>query len=200
MRSRIIWLLTALVVAGICIRPVWQGSELISYAMAGNEPEDVRPWVSVSGLSFRAREYALTSTDDSSEDATIHKRRDELMDMLAIRPLSSFYWLQLAESRVDADEAPTKVSAAFELSKLTGSNEGYMITQRGMFGVWQWEALSPENQNGAITDLVTRRLSNQNLTWLKTTLSKKTEQTRQSIRLALQAQGLSESDFARIGL
>ena len=34
MLSRIIWLLTALLVAGICIPPVWQGFELISYAMA----------------------------------------------------------------------------------------------------------------------------------------------------------------------
>ena len=98
---------------------------------------------------------------------TIRKRRDELVDMLAIRPLSSFYWLQLAESRVDAKEASAKASAAFELSVLTGPNEGRMMTQRGMFGIWQWEALSPEDRKSAIADLAARRFSDQQLAWMR---------------------------------
>src|SRR5450759_5269026 len=114
MRSRTIWLLTALVVAGICIQPVWQGFELIRYSLADNKLEAVLPWVNVPGLAFSARQYALTPTNDSSDDKTIGKRRDELVDILAIRPLSSYYWLQLAESRVDANEAPAKADAALE--------------------------------------------------------------------------------------
>lgn len=200
MRSRIIWLLTALVVVGICVRPVWKGFELIRYSMIDDKPESALPWVDVSGLAFFARQFALTSTNDSSDDKTIRKRRDELVDILAIRPMSSYYWLQLAESRVDANEGPAKASEALELSVLTGANEGYMITQRGMYGIWQWETLSQENRTRAVADLAARRLSGRNLAWLKTALSEKTEQVRQAISLALQAQGFPKGNFAQIGL
>ena len=122
------------------------------------------------------------------------------MDILAIRPLSSYYWLQLAESRVDANEGPAKASEALELSVLTGANEGYMVTQRGMYGIWQWETLSPEYRTRAAADLAARRLSGRNLAWLKTTLSEKTEQVRQAIRLGLQAQGFPKGNFAQVGL
>jgi hypothetical protein len=192
--------MTALVTAGICVRPVWQGFELIRYSLADDKREAVLPWVNVSGLAFAARQYTLTSTDDSSDDKTIGKRRDELMDMLAIRPLSSYYWLQLAESRIDAGEAPVATSAALELSVLTGANEGYMVSQRGMFGIWQWETLSQENRTRTVADLVARRLSDQNAAWMRKTLSEKSEEVRQAIRLALQAQGFPRDEFARIGL
>ena len=65
MRARIIWLFSALLVAGICLWPIWQGFEFISYAMAGNNAEAVFPWEFTPGLAFRAREYALTPTNDS---------------------------------------------------------------------------------------------------------------------------------------
>jgi hypothetical protein len=199
MRWRNIWLLTALAVACSCGWPVWQGYDLIRYALADAKPEAVRPWVTVPGLAFAAREYALTPINDSSDDKTIRKRRDELVEMLAIRPLASYYWLQLAESRIDAQEAPTKAVEALELSGVTGSNEGYLITQRGLFGIWQWEVLSPETQQRAVKDLMATRIPDGKFAWLRMTLSDKTDQVRQEIRLALQAQGFSKSDFARIG-
>lgn len=200
MRPRIIWLLTALVIAGTCGWPVWQGFELTRYSMIGEEPEGAIPWTNVAGLGFYARQYALTSTNDSSDDKTIRKRRNELVDILAIRPLSSYYWLQLAESHVDASDGPAEALAALELSVLTGPNEGYMMTQRGLFGIWQWEVLPAEVKKRAIADLLAKRLSDQNAAWMKTTLSEKSEQVRQEIRLAVQTQGFSKSDFARVGL
>ena len=135
-----------------------------------------------------------------SDDKTIRKRRDELIAMLAIRPLSSFYWLQLAESHVDAKDAAATASAAYELSELTGRNEGYMVTQRGMFGIFMWETLSPEDQQIAINDLVARRVSGEDAVWIKKTLSEKPEPVRRAIQLALQARGLPADEFARFGL
>ena len=200
MRSRNIWLLTALAVVGICGLPVWQGFDLIRYATADSKPEAAHPWFAVSGLAFSAREYALTSVDDSSDDKAIRKRHDELAEMLTLRPLSSYYWEQLAEIRLTAHEVPTKAVEALELSAVTGPNEGYIITHRGLFGIWQWELLPPEIQKRVVADLVTRRLSDSDVAWLKKTLSEKTEQVRQEIHLALQAQAYSKDNFARIGL
>jgi hypothetical protein len=135
MRARNIRLLTALAIAGICGGPVWQGFDVIRYSMADPKPEAVQPWVDVSGLAFDAREYALTPIDDFRDDKTIRKRRDELAEILAIRPLSSLSWQQFAELHVDAHEDLAKAIDALELSAVTGPNEGDMITQRGLFGI-----------------------------------------------------------------
>ena len=205
MRRQTIRLLTALVVIGICIWPLWQGFNVIRYAMAGSTPEALQPWFAVSGLAFDAREGALTLVNDSSDEMTIRKRRDEIAQILAIRPLSSRYWLQLAEARVDAHDVLAKVIGALDLSVVTGPNEGYMITQRGFFGIWQWEVIPSELRKRAVADLVARQnssanqISEANMAWLRATLSEKTEKVRQDILLALQAQGFSTSKLNQVG-
>jgi hypothetical protein len=185
---------------------VWQGFDVIRYAMAGSTPEALQPWFAVSGVAFDARERALPPVDDSSDDMTIRKRRDEIAEILAIRPLSSRYWFKLAVRRIDAHEDPTRAIDALELSTVTGPNEDYMLMQRGLFGIWQWEVLPAEIRQRAVADLVARQNSSANnisdakMAWLRTTLSEKTEQVRQEIRAAVQAQGLSKSNLDRIGL
>jgi hypothetical protein len=205
MRRQTIRLLTALAVIGICLWPLWQGFNVIRYAMAYSTPAALQPWFAVSGLAFDAREGALTLVNDSSDERTIRKRRDEIAQILAIRPLSSRYWLQLAEARVDAHDVLAKVIDALELSVVTGPNEGYMITQRGFFGIWQWEVMPSELRKRAVADLVARQNSSANqitdaqMAWLRATLSEKTQQVRQEILLALQAQGFSTSKLNQVG-
>ena len=179
---------------------MWQGFDVIGFATAGSKPEDVRPWVDVSGVAFDAREDALTPIDDSSDDQTIRRRRDEIAEILAIRPLSSYYWMQLADARIDAHEPMAKALDDLGLSAVTGPNEEYMIVQRSLFGIWQWEVLPPDVQQRSIADLVAARPSDTKAAWLKTTLAGKSEQVRQEIRAALQAQGFSQNNFERIGL
>lgn len=198
MRSGIIRILTTLTVIAACGWPIWQGFGLVRYAMAESTREAVRPWIAVPGISFSAREYALTPVDFDDEKA-IRKRRDEIAGILTVRPLSSFYWLQLAEARMGTHETPAKTFDALELSAVTGPNEGYMITQRGLFGIWKWEALTSDGQNRAIQDLMATPISDGKLAWLKTTIASKTEPVRQDIRLALQAAGFSTGNLARIG-
>jgi hypothetical protein len=200
MHARNIRSLTALAVVGLCGWPVWQGVNVIRYEMAGPEPEALRPWVAVPGLASAVREYSMTLVDDSSDDKTIRARRDELTEMLAIRPLSSRFWMYLADSRIDAHEDPAKAIDALKLSAVTGPNEGDMITLRGLFGIAQWETLPPEIRKRAIADLATRQISDAQLAWLRKTLAEKTAQVRQEIQLALQAQGFSETNLARIGM
>jgi len=198
-RSRSIRLLTSLVILGSCGWPVWEGTNVIRYAHAVSKP-DLRRWTSVPGVSSSASESALTNVDNSSDENTIIERRDELAHILTITPLSSFTWLRLAEARIDAHDAPAKALEALKLSAITGPNEGYMITQRGLFGVWQWEKLPPEAQVRAIDDLMAAEISDAKLSWLQTTLSEKTEPIRQEIRAALQARGFPENNLVRIGL
>src|ERR1700677_3703658 len=104
MLARNIRLLTAVVVIGAGGWPMWQGFNLFRYGTADLTAEAVQPWIDFPGLASFAREYALTSVDNSSDDDTIRKRRRELERLLTIRPLSSLSWLRLAEVRVDAHE------------------------------------------------------------------------------------------------
>jgi hypothetical protein len=60
--------------------------------------------------------------------------------------------------------------------------------------------LPAEIKKRAIANLVAVRIPDGKISWLKTTLSRKTEQVRQEIHLALQAQGFSQSNFDQIGL
>lgn len=204
MEVRIIRQVTALAIIGLCGWPLWQGYNVVRYTMAGSAPEALRPWFSVSGIAFDARENALTRVDDFADAATLRRQRDEIAGILAIRPLSSRYWLKLAEARVDDHDALAKVIDALELSVVTGPNEGYMITQRGLFGIWQWEELPPELQKRAVADLVARQNSSANnisdakMAWLRETLAEKTEKVRQEIFRALQAQGFSTSRLNQI--
>jgi hypothetical protein len=200
MRSQSIRSLTALAVIGLCLWPVWKGLSIIRFTLADAASEDIRPWVAASGLAFDAREDALTPIDDASDDTTIRARLDEIGNILAVRPLSSEYWVQLAEARVDAHEPLAKVLEALEMSTVTGPNEEAMITQRGLFGIWQWETLPADEQRRAIADLAAVRPSDPKAAWLKTTLAEKPEAVRQDIRAALEAQGFKADDFARIGL
>jgi hypothetical protein len=200
MPAQLIRLVTSGLVIGLCACAIWKGSDLIRFARAGSTAQDVQPWSDVSGVAFDARETALTPMDDSSTDATIRQRRDQLAEMLAIRPLSSWYWLQLANARVDLHEPLPKILSALELSTVTGPNEDYMITERGLFGVWQWEILPPEVQRRSIADLVAVRPSDANVAWLKTTLDKKSGPVRDQIRTALQTQGFPPDLLKRIGL
>jgi len=200
MHAQRIRLLTALAVISLCVWPMWQGYEVIRYAMADSTPEAAQPCIDVSGVAFDARETALTSIDDSSDDKTIRKRRDEIAQILAIRPLASNYWLQLAEARIDDHEPLAKALEALEMSEVTGPNEEAIITQRGLFGIWQWEVLPPEIQQRTIADLAAVNISDPKAAWLKKTLAGKPEQVRQVIRSALQSQGFSKLNFDRIGL
>jgi hypothetical protein len=197
---RIIRVVTALGIIGLCGWPLWQGYNVIRYTMAGS-PEALRPWFSVSGIAFDAREDAVTHVDVSSNSTTIRRRREELGDMLAIRPMSARYWLQLAEARVDLHETLAKTIDTLELSAITGPNEDYMLMQRGLFGIWQWEVLPPDHQQRAAADLVSATgISDGKAAWLREALSEKAEQFRQQIRSALQARGFPKRDLDRIGL
>ena len=200
MSAPIVRLLTAAAVIGGCGWTMWQGQNLFRYGTADLTAEAVQPWIDFPGLASFAREYALTSVDGSSDDTTIQKGRDELEHLLAVRPLSSISWLRLAEVRVDANEGLARATEALELSAVTGPNEGYVLTERGLFGIWQWEGLSPELKQRAIADLAARQISDGKLAWLKTFLAGKPEPVRREIRLALEAKGFSKGNFSRIGL
>lgn len=192
--------LTALLISVLCVPAVIQGWDILRFSSVEANGENTRPWAGVPGLTFSALESSLSPIDDSEDKAQVAKYRDEITEILSMRPLASEYWLTLAGLRVMDGEALSKALDALTLSTLTGPNEGYLIAQRGIFGVSYWEILPSEIRNRAVADLAARRLSGRNGERVRTILAGKTPEVRQDIRAALQARGFPNVDFPRIGL
>ncbi len=200
-------LLTALTIVGACALAVSRGSDIIRFSMAeaGFDPTDnpsevLRPWVTVSGLAFSARESSLTALTAPVDKSLAAKRRDQLTELLSVRPLSPGYWLSLSRMRLNTDQNSIKVVEALAFSSLIGADEGYIMFQRGLFGVSQWEVLPPEVQKRTVIDLIAQPLGYGELGRLRSVLSEKTEMVRQEIRTALQTQGFPAKDLVTIGL
>ena len=207
MRLQVIRLLTAAAVFGLCVPIVPRGWDIVRFSIAAditvdpeNRAEAVRPWDGVSGLAFSAREFSLTGPDDSDDTNLALKRRSELTEMLSLRPLSAERWLSLFEMHLVTAEHTTKVVEAWEMSVLTGPNEGYLMSQRGFVGLAYWEVLPKEIQTRIASDLVARPLSERRTARLRTILSEKTEEIRQDVRNVLRSAGNLPERLADIGL
>jgi hypothetical protein len=193
--------LVTLVALGVCLWTAYKGSQFFLFKVAQANSDSVLAWIDETGVSFAARDWSRTTVADGKIDqATAHKRLEDVKAMLAVRPMSSENWLKLAERRLTADEPASMAAQAFELSVLTAPNDRYLMVQRGLFGIWQWEDLSPDVRRRAMADLAATPLSARSIPWLKKVLSEMPEGTRQEIRSTLRAQGMSAATFERIGL
>jgi hypothetical protein len=206
MRVRGVRLLSAIAVVGVCGLAMSRGWDIVRFSMAdadlaprGNRTEAVRPWVAVPGLAFSARESLLAVDVEPGDENGAQKQRNDIADILTVRPLSSEYWLSLSTWLV-TDQPSTKLVEALTLSALTGAREGRPMAKRGIFGVSYWEVLPAEIRKRTATELAAVSLSNREIAKLRRILSPKTEKVRQDIRTALQAEGFSPRVLAGIGL
>jgi hypothetical protein len=211
MRLREARLLTALAIIGICGLAVTRGFEIVRFAnaraavAAGQDRADaVRRWTAVSGVAGAALEVSLTDAISPTDSDGARRRADQFAAILSVRPLSSVNWLSLAGMRFVARQPFDKVLAAVALSSLTGPNEGYVMSQRGIFGLVQWENLPADVRKRTATDLVGVILGNSITIPERTTteevLTAKSADTRREIAELLVSEGLPSNEVARIGL
>ena len=90
---------------------------------------------------------------DISDPKAANSRREALSAILSIEPLSSVNWLSLSGMQLVTDQPMEQVLESLELSMVTGPNEGYVMADRGIFGVSLWERLSPELKRRVAADL-----------------------------------------------
>jgi hypothetical protein len=211
MRLREARLLTALAVIGLCGLAMSRGFETVRFVnakagVAGYEhrADAVRRWTAVPGLAGIALEVSLADAIDPADTDAARKRGDELAAILSVRPLSAMKWLALSSTRLIRGQPFDKVLAALALSSLTGPNEGYVMSQRGIFGLLQWEMLPPDVRKRTATDLAGAILSNgisiPERTATSGVLSAKSADARKEIADLLRAEGLSSAELVRIGL
>jgi hypothetical protein len=207
MRLRGVRIVTAVAAIGICALTVSRGWDVARFALvrASLGPDDstaeaLQPWIGLPGLTATALKSSLTEPTRRSDIIGALRRHDELADYLAVRPLSPDYWLSLARMRALAELGTESIVAALVMSALTGPNEGYLMSQRGVVGVSQWEALAPESRRRAVTDLMANKLSDREKTSLQRVLSEKSDVVRREVGLALRVEGFPPNDLAKIGL
>ena len=90
-----------------------------------------------------------------------------------------------------------QVLESLELSMVTGPNEGYVMADRGIFGVSLWESLPPDLKRRVAIDLAAGEITVAGNEKFRAVLSAQSEQVRNELRAAMLATGLSPKEVER---
>jgi hypothetical protein len=200
---RAVRFIAAIAVIGVCgfaVATGWNFTRFSLIAMdnksAENREERIHAWTAAPGVASAAWKIVvpgLTATDSV---------RDGLSAVLSIKPLSSPDWLSFSGLQLSTDQPIEAVVESFELSMLTGPNEGEVMANRGIFGLSIWDALPARLKDRTVTDLVVGAVSSAGgaTTKVRTALSGEPDNVRSELRTRLTAEGLSPKELEQIGL
>jgi len=198
---------TAIAIIGICGFSVVQAWSIVHFSLATmniDSPEKraeiISRWAEVPGLASTALQGELKENLDPSDVMAAIRRRAVLSAILSIKPLSSRDWLALSGMRLITDQPIEEVLGSLNLSMLTGPNEGYVMAERGVFGVTLWERLSPDLKSRVAIDLAPAifprtAAEGEESAKFRAILSAKPERVRKELREALLATGLSPKEI-----
>jgi hypothetical protein len=201
--------LTALAIIVLCLFAVVRGWNITEFAQAQagstrSDVDDLARWVRVPGVTSAALQAELAQAAALSDVANARQRSKILTALLSVRPLSSEEWLSLAEMRLITAQPEKDVQSALLMSSVTGPNEDYVMWQRGLFGLFIWHTLSVDARRQVIRDfagaLRGMPLGDREINAAKYLISTKSNEARSEISQFLKAEGLSNTDFARVGL
>jgi hypothetical protein len=110
-------------------------------------------------------------------------------------------WLSRSKAELMTQQPMDDVFGRLELSMLTGPNEGYVMVERGIYGVSLWQKLSPDLKRRVANDLAAAEYPDPDIQKIRAFVSAQPEQVRAELREALIASGLSlEEVEKRVGL
>jgi hypothetical protein len=155
----------------------------------------VSSWKNTPGIAARARSLLLdiTLAKTPGNTAAIN---DALREFAEGSPTSVAAWQALVAFG-DITGAPKEsVLAAFRMSALTGSHEGYFIVQRALFGLNHWAELPERDRVTIVRDVLkTIRSSDFNPgPSYSAIIAKKSAAERDEIRAALTVSGLADRE------
>ena len=190
---------TAMAIIGICGFSIARGWAIVQFSLATanidssqKRAEIVKTWSSVPDVAAAALELALTQKINASDQKAADDRRDIFSSILSIEPLSSVDWLSLSSLQLITDQPMEQVFASLELSMLTGPNEGYVMADRGLFGVSLWERLPPDLKRRVALDLAAAGTTGGEQIW--EALASQPDQALNEVRAAMIATGLSPQE------
>ena len=159
-------------------------------------------WGTTPGLASRALRTVLADKIDIADQKVANEQREALAAILSIKPLSSRDWLSLSGVQLVTDQPMDDVLESLKLSTLTGPNEGYVMVERGIYGVSLWEFLSPDLKSRVANDLLpvlSQRTPEEGAEAgkLRALVSAQPQRVRRELREALLATGLSPNEIER---
>jgi hypothetical protein len=193
---------TAIAVIGFCGFAVMRGWNVLhfSVAMANIESserraEAARAWTGFSGVASAAVKTELEDKVDQSDWKASNKRLDDLSALLTLKPVSPIDWLSLSRQELLTAQPRAQILASLLLSWVTGPNEGYVMPDRGAFGLSLWEVLPPDLRKRVVADLARVEITESGN--FKTVVSTKPEAVQKEIRAGLLALGLPPKEVER---
>jgi len=190
---------TAITLIGFCAFAVVRGLSIVHFSLAmanisssENRADIIHTWTTVPGVASAALQSQLKEKIDPSDLKAANSRREALAAILSMKPLSSIDWLSLSGLQLITDQPMDQVFGSFVLSTMTGPNEGYVMAERGMFGVSLWEDLPPDLKRHVIIDLAAGDVPEYGK--FRAVLSAKSERVRNELRAAILATGLSAKE------
>jgi len=190
---------TAITVIGFCAFAVVRGLSIVQFSLAmanisssENRAVIIHTWTTVPGVASAALKSQLKEKIDPSDLKAATSRREALAEILSIKPLSSIDWLSLSGLQLITDQPMDQVFGSLVLSTMTGPNEGYVMAERGMFGVSLWEDLPPELKRHVIIDLAAGEVPEYGK--IRAVLSAKSVAAQNELRAAILATGASPKE------
>jgi hypothetical protein len=191
---------TAIAIIGICGFSVARGWSIVHFSLAmvsidslENRAEAVHSWTAVPDVASEALQAELREKINTSDPKAANSRRQALSAILSIKPLSSVDWLSLSNIQLATDQPREQVLESLKLSMLTGPNEGYVMAERGIFGVSLWDILSADLKRRAAIDVAGGEITENGK--IRAVLSSEPEGVRNELRKALLATGLSPKEI-----
>jgi hypothetical protein len=201
---------TVIAIIALCGFAVASGSSIVHFSLAmrgidsSKKGAEARGWTSVPGIASTAWQVELMDQIDPSDLTAANERRETVSAFLSVRPLSSYHWLLLSSMEFATAQRMDDVLDALTLSVLTGPNEGYVMSERGIFGVSVWEDLPADLKNRTALDLAPIIFPHTpaeapQAAKLGTVLATASESVRSELRNALLATGIAAKDIKRVG-
>jgi hypothetical protein len=148
-----------------------------------------------SGITSTALKDELAGETNRSDMIAPYHRRELLFAILSIEPLSSMDWLALSKAELMTHQPMEDVFGSLELSTLTGRYEGYLMAERGIYGVSLWQSLSPDLKGRVVADLAVEEPVD--IDKIRAFVSAQPEQVRKELREALAASGLPQQEIEK---
>jgi hypothetical protein len=157
--------------------------------------DSVSGWTNTNSVGIAARSLMLEiiMSENSRDLAAIE---GALSELAVGSPTSTAAWVTLAEVRKARGEPMESVLAAFRMSALTGSHEGYFMMQRAIFGIKYWNELPEEDRRSVVRDMLSSTGEMADPRY-REMLAQKPEPERSNIIAALHASGFATKDIMR---
>jgi hypothetical protein len=202
-------LLTAIALIVVCGVAVAQGWGIVRFFLAStnivSSEKRARPadaWRAIFGITSTALKDELADETNQTDTIAAYRQRELLYAVLSIKPLSSMEWLALSRTELMTHQSMEEVLGSLRLSVLTGSNEGYVMGERAIFGVSLWERLPTDLRSHVAVDVAAMMFPRspaeaEMLGKIRAALAAQPDRVRNELREAVVATGVSTREIEK---